>query len=73
MKYSELVEVKPLLVSRAQANAMVHSAPLMARLVHFAWVRRIEPGGVELFRVEDIQKALDRMRREALPQLPKKG
>lgn len=74
MKYSQLVQTpQQLLVSRFQACAILHSRPLMDRLVYFGWVRRIEAEGIiELFRLSDIERAIERLRKEELPQLPKR-
>lgn len=71
MKYHEISPAPKLTVRRTTVPAMLESADLLDRLETAGWLRPIVPakgkGTTDLFRVSDIEAALERMKRQELP------
>jgi hypothetical protein len=69
MKYSELVPAKKLTVRKRTAVAMLEHEGLFERFIRHGWLRPCDRGQQsELYAVSDLEAAVNRLKREQLPE-----
>ena len=71
MKYSDLVQVKPLTVRPDTAERMLEAPHLFQEMVKAGWIKPIfKANRCTLYAVEDLEGCVERLKRGEIPSTP---